>query len=195
MAVVPADAADLLTAHLPVTWLPSGPVRAASVPIDTSPDVIAAWHQTHFREVPLIPLRGHQAMTTEQAAAWLDEHASVLAWFLEDIAGRAEWHLTAQRDPALPPVELPAEEAADTLAAWVWRRVRAGSDDACPLPIPAPAAAAGQFAHGAVLVAQANEANWLAALEQFREELKTTATTLEYHGPYPAYHFTPFAPE
>lgn len=192
IAVVPADSAGTLPADAQVTWLGSGAVRAASVAPHFAPEEIANWQQAHFRTVPLIPLRGQPVLTPEQAQAWLDEQADVLAWFLEDVAGRAEWRLTAHRDPTLPPIDLPAEDDAASLAEWVWRRVRAGTDDACPLPIPAAAAAEGQFVQGAVLVSAANEPGWLATLEHLKEELRAIEVNLDRQGPCPAFHFTPF---
>jgi hypothetical protein len=88
---------------------------------------------------------------------------------------------------------VPDDEAELPFTLWLWRRVRAGAEDACPIPLSVTRAAEGDFLAGAVLVALPSAPQWLAGLDSLQQELASSDITLNVSGPFPAWHFVPFA--
>lgn len=190
LGVVPADRCQDVTLPPPGFWVVYDRIAAALGPTSLS---AAGWQQAHFRTVPLLPLRQQRTWTIPQLEDWLRQHATTVLWFLEDLAGCGEWLVTARLPPGQALPTAPDEKADVPFALWLWRRVRAGSEDACPLPLSASSSTEGDFLAGAVLVTLPNAPQWLAGLENLQQELAASGITLSVSGPFPAWHFVPLA--
>lgn len=190
LGIVPAERCHEVALPPRGHWVIYDRVAAALGPASTSAET---WQQAHFRAIPLLPLRLQRAWIVPDLEGWLREHTATLVWFLEDLGGCGEWLVTARCAPGQPLPSAPDDEADVPFGLWLWRRVRAGSEDACPLPLTASRAAEGEFLAGAVLVAFPAESQWLAGLNSLQQELADSGISLNISGPFPAWHFTPFA--